>query len=218
MFAEVFLILAEISWLSIGIVLGGCFLIASLLNEEEPGAATVTLGAVAVLLSGLYIYNHSLDEFIAMFSGWRDYIPYAFAYLAAGAVWSVVKWASYIRKAVVELKDSIEDVKLLWESKLDGTRTMYEKYVGELCSVVNKHTMNLSENNLYAIDLLNEHKNQLTVPVILKKIKLSAGKKKAIITAWIAYWPISICSVFLQEFIVGIVDNVFKMMRGIYNR
>ena len=50
---EIFLILAEISWLMVAVVLGGCVGIAAFLNEEEPGAATTVFVIVLAILSGI---------------------------------------------------------------------------------------------------------------------------------------------------------------------
>ena len=218
MLAEIMLFLAEISWLSVVIVIGGCAGIAGLLNDEEPAAATALLACVLAGLSGVFVWNHSFAELEAMIVSWKDYLPWVGAYLAAGAAWSVIKWATYIRNAAIGLKETVAKVKSEWERKLDGTRTMYEKYVSELASAVNKHCMYISENNIYATDLLHEDQSQLTTAVIIRKLKFTASRKKGLITAWIAYWPISICSVFLQEFVVGIVNNIFSVMRGVYNK
>ena len=215
---EIFLMLAEISWLMVGIAFVGCVGIAAFLNEEEPAAATTVAAIVLAALSGVYIWNHSWAEYRAFLGSLSDDIPYLGFYLAAGLVWSFFKWASYIRKCATDLVQVINKIKDKWADRDRDNKLVHEKYVSELAEAVNASCRYLTENNLYASNLLAEDQNSLTTEKILEKVNFQAGKKKSLITSWIIYWPISMCSVILQELVVGLVENIFKFSQGIYNK
>ena len=215
---EIFLMLAEISWLMVGIAFVGCVGIAAFLNEEEPAAATTVAAIVLAALSGVYIWNHSWAEYRAMLGSLSDDIPYIGFYLVAGLVWSFFKWASYIRKCATDLVQVINKIKDKWADRDRDNKLVHEKYVSELAEAVNASCRYLTENNLYASTLLAEDQNSLTTEKILEKVNFQAGKKKSLITSWIIYWPISMCSVILQELVVGLVENIFKFSQGIYNK
>ena len=215
---EIFLILAEISWLMVAVVLGGCVGIAAFLNEEEPAAATTVFVIVLAILSGIYWWNHSWSELVALVGSLGDNISYIGFYLVAGLIWSFFKWASYIRKSAIELVQVINKIKDRWVDRDPQNKTVHEKYVSELVEAVNTSCRYLTEYNLTTSALLAEDQNALTTEKILEKVNFQAGKKKSLITSWIIYWPISMCSVILQELVVGLVENIFKFSQGIYNK
>ena len=215
---EIFLLLAEVSWLMVAIVVCGCVGIAGFLNEEEPAAATTVFVIVLAALSGVYWWNHSFAELVALVKSLGDDIPYIGFYLVAGLVWSFFKWASYIRKSATELVQVIGKIKTKWEDRDRNNKLAHEKYVSELVEAVNTSCRYLTDNNLTASALLVEDQNALTTEKILEKVNFQAGKKKSLITSWIIYWPISMCSVILQELVVGLVENIFKFSQGIYNK
>ena len=215
---EIFLILAEVSWLMVGIIFVGCVGIAAFLNEEEPAAATTVAAIVLVALSGVYIWNHSWAEYRAFLGSLSDDIPYIGFYFVAGLVWSFFKWASYIRKCATELVQVISKIKDKWADRDVDNKASHEKYVSELAHAVNASCHYLTENNLPASALLVEDQNSLTTEKILGKVNFQASKKKSLIISWIAYWPVSMCSVILQELVVGLVENIFKFSQGIYNK
>lgn len=215
---EIFLMLAEVSWLMVAIVVCGFVGIAGFLNEEEPAAATTVFVIVLAALSGVYWWNHSWAELIELIKSFGDDIPYIGFYLVAGLVWSFFKWASYIRKCATELVQVIGKIKVKWEDRDRGNKTAHEKYVSELVEAVNASCRYLTENNLYVSSLLAEDQNSLTTEKILEKVNFQAGKKKSLITSWIIYWPVSMCSVIIQELVVSLVENIFKFSQGIYNK
>lgn len=215
---EIFMMLAEVSWVTVAIIICGFVGIAGFLNDEEPGAATTVFVIVLVALSGVYWWNHSFADLVTLVKSFADDIPYIGFYLVAGLIWSFFKWASYIRKSASELVRVIAKIKAKWEDRCSGDKIAHEKYISELVEAINESCRYLTENNLFAHTLLAEDKNSLTTEKILEKVNFQAGKKKSLITSWIIYWPISMCSVIIREFVVDMVENIFKFSQGIYNK
>ncbi len=215
---EIILLLAEISWLMVGIVFIGCVSIASFLNEEDPESATVAASVVIAIMSGVYIWNNSWAEYYTMVISFGDYIPWLVVYAAIGLIWSFFKWASYVRKCATELICIVNKIKARWENRDRDNSASNERYITELVEAINVFCSGLTENNLRVSELMSEDNNSLTAEKILEKVNFQAGKKKSLIMSWIAYWPISMCSVILQEFVVGLVENIFRFSQGIYNK
>jgi len=167
--------------------------------EREGWATTFFSAAIALLLWHFWtdiwgwISMNPTDTFI--FTG---------GYIAAGVIWALIKWKSYISV-------SSRHFKMLGET--------FKKEVGQI-----------GANWRRWIDTLNKNYRQLRVKSyvtfnerdepedIITKLTISAKDKKSTIVAWIAYWPMSIAATLLNDPIRRFFSWIYDRISGVFQR
>ena len=219
---EIFTFFAELSWLSLVIIGAGVVCIGGLIHDDDVGGVDFAFIVVVAALSGVYIWDHSVAEYWAIIKTLPEYLPYIVAYIILGVVWSIIKWASYIRQKADVLIAALDKVREEWENRksMFGNRldVSIDMYAVRITDRINQVFGSLAKASLKPADLIVEDKAQLDPAYILEKLNFTASHKKSTIIAWICYWPISLLSTFFSEMIIGLIENIFKFFQSSYNR
>lgn len=219
---EIFAFFAELSWLTIAIITASVIFIGGLIHDDDPAGVDIVFVVAVVALAGVYVWDHSFAELWAFIKTLPEYMPYFIAYLVIGVVWSIIKWASFIREKAETLTKALDKLQTEWESHkalgVDHIDVSIERYVERIADRINASFGILAVNSLKGSDLIVEDKAQLDPVFILEKLDFTASHKKGTIIAWICYWPISLLSTFFHEMIIGLIENIFKFFQSSYNR
>ena len=219
---EIFAFFAELSWLTIAIVSFGVICIGGLIHDDDAAGVDLVFVVTVSALAGVYVWDHSFAGLWAFIKTLPEYLPYIVAYLVIGVVWSIIKWASFIREKAVALTKALDKLRDEWENRKaqfgDRLDASIEMYVEKIVDRINASFGSLAVNSLKGSDLIVEDKAQLDPVFILEKLDFTASHKKGTIIAWICYWPISLLSTFFREMIIGLIENIFKFFQSSYNR
>ena len=195
-------LVAGISWAAVGIVFVATLVVGALLEDENvTGAFLSTVVAIAIIAFGIFNWRESL----VVVEQIPQYLAYFVVYLVAGIIWSGFKWVFYMRTIATGLMKAIQNAK-------DENRNR-DDFLEKVCRAINARLSNIAEQNVYPIDF---QKEEVSVQSILTKIRLSPTNKKALIVAWMVYWPISAFTTTVRELIINLVDHIFEAVRSIY--
>lgn len=168
----------------------GCFLV-----ELEYFGWTTLLMLVA---TGLMLGFNVFDALTFVKGNIGLTLLYFGGYFAVGVVWSFVKWFSYLMRYRSKFRDIKSDF-------------------------LNKHTntggTNVPENQMAAFDAYCRQQWVKPEYSNLKHgLKPVAVQNKAKITAWVAYWPCSVISTFLNDPVRRILRFLWNLFKGLYQR
>jgi hypothetical protein len=158
-------------------------LIVTILEENEKGIwATITVLGTIGVLQW-GIHIHILQGIIKS-PGWD--LAYCAGYLVIGIVWSYIKWISLVARALDRFKETKND----WMES-------------------NKITIPMGEPDLLAF---HKHLEGIYGLGGVDHIAPQAKEFKGAITRWMMYWPFSMISFVLSDFIVKIYKTVFTYL------
>lgn len=229
-----FELFAFVTWQLLGAVVIAAFAIGGFLEDDSPTAASVSFVIAAVIIGTvIFDWRSSLEVIAAI----PQNIGLLACYLVAGVFWSIFKWGFYVRDLAKQLTRNLAEVektfsaaqlKKFVEDGLSGDKPFYSKHTAEALEVdfKNKRMNQLAEainSALYEVRINRIQANQLenrdlTVEGIFDLLGLTAGGRKALITAWIVYWPISMLTTVIREFIIDLISNIVNACQGIYNQ
>jgi hypothetical protein len=229
-----FELFAFVTWQLLGAVIIAAFLIGGFLEDESPTAASVSFVIAAVIIGTvIFDWRSSLEVIAAI----PQNIGLIACYLVAGLFWSIFKWGCFVRGlakqlalnlAGVEKNFSAENLKKYIEDGLRDDKPFYTNATAEsleidfknnrmkqLAEAINCALHEVRINRISASQLENR---DLTVGGIFDMLGLTAGGRKALITAWIVYWPISMLTTVIREFVINLISNIVDACQGIYNQ
>lgn len=224
-----FELLALASWYVIAIVLFGVLCIGSFLENDLPGVATAAFVAAIV---ALFVVSIEPDQILPtvklVLESVPNYLGHAGIYLVLGAVWSVFKWGFYVKNLGKQLVKNLEEThaeyldKDQWIADHQGHRQNEEsiadeyqrRYRNDLATATNRALHCVIAKDLTGKDFESTGMSAIEV---FKLAKLTASRRIDMLAAWIAYWPISILSTVLREFIIDLFKNIVKALQGVYN-
>lgn len=227
---------AAVSWSLVALVVIAVLVIGNCLESDQPEVATVAfIAALAVGGTVIYDWQTTLNFALQL----PQNIGWIAIYLVIGAVWSVFKWGFYVRRLAKQLAKNLADVREDWgteaakatfiarkleqydyrytgsDKQKDAEAEYVNKYCDALSSAINSALGPIADRRFVADDLMKE---EITVAKIFAKVKLTAGNRKALIWSWIAYWPVSILSTVIREFIINLISNIVDALKGVYNK
>lgn len=179
-------------------------LMAILLEFEKEGWATTLFSIGTALI--LWNFRGVIWEY--MTGNPSATIGFIVSYVVIGIVWSFIKWRTYVKKIFNKFKSIRLDF-IAQHTVIDNSNR--------------KHFNQLVEDAKF-VDTTSPYgytyspSSDETIEKIVVKITPRASKKKAIITSWISYWPVSLAATLLnnpfRQFFEWIYDNI----SGIYDK
>lgn len=221
--------LATVSWVVVLVAVVTVFLVGLLLEEEQPVAATgAVIAAVAVLGATVY----SADQMFEFVKAIPQHIGWVVIYLTVGLFWSLAKWGFYVRRMAIDLAKRLESVKNLWcspkhrEEFISNRRqrnwgtdeAIANEYANrhreDLVSAINRALFKAIGRSVTESDISS---TDVTVESIFKSLKVTPSNSKALISAWIAYWPMSMAITGCKELLINLIENIIQSCQGVYN-
>lgn len=174
---------------------------AVLLEFEKEGWATTLFSLGTALI--LWNFRGEIWEYIT--GNPTATIGFVVFYVCIGIAWSFMKWRTYVKSIFGKFKEYREDfVRKNGEITSKNLKDFVRKVNGQFKDPDGYGNVNLFEEQ--------------SLENIVKKITPLASKKKAIITSWISYWPVSLAATLLnnpfRQFFEWIYDNI----SGIYDK
>ena len=196
-------LVAGISWAAVGVAFIAIMFVGTFLEDENVvGAFLATVIATAVIAFGIFNWRESL----LIVEQIPQYLAYLGVYIVIGIVWSVFKWIFYMRRIAISLSKDIQNAK----NDAFGDHLVF---LEKVCRSINSRLGSIAERCVYVEDF---QKEEVSVQTILKKIQLSPSSKKALIIAWMGYWPISAFATIVREFAINLANHIFEAVRSIY--
>ena len=165
-------------------------LIAVLVEIEYEGWATTCFSVGAAL--ALWVYKGVIWDSVS--SSPMTTIYFALSYIAAGLVWSVIKWKSYIGRK----SDEFNERKSKFIANVGPIVDNWKQWIGTL-----------RDGYISEFDSPEE---------IVKKIIPQAGEKKSLIVSWISYWPLSLAATLLNNPFRKFFEWIYSLVSGIYDK
>jgi hypothetical protein len=177
---------------------------AILLEFEKEGWATTffSLGIALVL------WNFKTDIWALVTSNPTATIGFAVSYVLIGIVWSFLKWRSYVKGIFEKFKD-IRIEFTATNGKIDDDN---RKHFNQ--AIVDAGFKGVDGRKLYSMDI----KSDTTLEKLAVKITPLASKKKAVITAWISYWPVSLGGTILNNPFRQFFEWIYSNLSGYYDK
>lgn len=168
--------------------------------EREGWATTFFSLGIALLL-----WNFRGEIWDVISSNPTATIGFVFTYVLIGIVWSFLKWITYVKKIFNKFKSL----------KLDFITTN-----GEITEKNRKHFNTLIyDANFQKYDGGTYYPStDESIEKIALKITPMASKKKAVITAWISYWPVSLAATLLNNPFRQFFEMIYNNLSGYYDK
>jgi len=164
-----------------------------LVEAEQFGWATLLLILTGVGLHFLHVF--SVLEWIHL-NGWFT-LAYVGGYFAAGIVWSFVKWFSYLMRMRDRYRQYREE--FLTGKGLPANTELTDELLKSLKEFIrDKWDREFSPNDLAS--------------------RPKARQNKRRITAWVAYWPVSLIGTFLNDPVRRLIDWIWSWFKGLYQQ
>lgn len=176
-------------------------LMTLLLEFEKEGWATTFFS----LGMALWIWNFGCEIWGYVSTNPTSTISFIVGYVVVGIIWSILKWGEYVRSVFnkgKEVKDEfIEDFDVIDEKN-------WYKFIQRLTDA------RLKDSHGYSIsfDKADDYEK------IAKRLAPSAIEKKAIITAWISYWPVSLLGTLLNNPFRKFFQMIYNSISGLYDK
>lgn len=183
------------------VIIVSVVLMAILLEYEREGWAT-TVFSLAI---ALVLWNFKADIWAYISAKPYSIVGFCLSYIVIGITWSFLKWRSYVK--------SIFD-------KFKKLRLEYSATNG-----------NITDNNRGGFNILIEDAGfkdaygrsitridqKASFEQIALKITPLASLKKSVISAWIAYWPVSLAGTLLNNPFKQFFDWIYSFLSGYYD-
>lgn len=158
-------------------------------NEKEGWATTIcSLGIALLLWTNLEVVTDFLTSNPLMTFG------FIAAYVVVGIIWSFIKWQVFVKAVFLKFKN-------------------IKNEFGEVTDENKMNFLNIVNNTFgYRFDMHDSFNK------IAKKIAPEASKKKTLVTAWIAYWPVSLIGTLLNNPFRRFFEYVYENISGFYDK
>lgn len=226
-----FELFAAVSWGLVAVVLIGIIAIGSCLENDEPlGATAAFIVAAAIIGTVVYDWQTSLNFLLTI----PQNVGWIAIYLVVGVVWSIFKWGFFVRDLASQLAENLADTQKTWGGssretfvaerlanyRNSGSREEIEaeyskRYRDSIASSINAALSAVISNRF---DGSQFERDDITIEEIFKKIDLTAGNRKALISSWVAFWPVSMTTTAIREFVINLISNIVEAFQGVYNR
>lgn len=173
-------------WFWLVLIAIGIALVALVENEKGTWATFTAIGTVLLLN-----YAWKVPVFKVAVQHPFALLAWVGVYYAAGAVWGMVKWASFVHNKVGLYNDYKADF-LKNEGVTELTPALAAKLQERIGSRYNSSGISS------------------TVP--------TASEHKSDIVRWMTYWPFSIIGTFLSDFVVKLWNHIYTYMAKTYDR
>lgn len=175
-------------------------IMAVLLEFEKEGWATTIFSLGTALV--LWTNRGSIFEFITQNPG--NTIGFILSYVAAGIIWSFVKWRTYVKKKTgkfQELKEAFAK-KYANDGGIADNWKAWVKFLNDQLSYGDR-------------DSIYEH---FSPEQVVQAIIPVAKAKKSLIVSWISYWPASLGATLLNNPFRRFFEWIYSLVSGIYDR
>lgn len=172
----------------------------SLEHEREGWATTFFSLGIA-----LFLWNFRGEIWETISANPKATIGFAVSYVVLGIVWSFVKWLSYVKTIFSKFKT----IKLEFTSTNGEITDKNRQHFNELIQEAGFREYDGSKYYVGSDDSIEK---------IALKITPMASKKKAVITAWISYWPVSVAATLLNNPFRHFFEWIYNNLSGYYDK
>lgn len=200
-------------WLTIvlSIILMGAFLE----DEQVTGTFMTAIIAIFVIGAGFFNWQESLQFITAL----PQHIAYIIGFLAIGVAWSIIKWVFYVRRLVQDTaKDVTRTIQQFSATNMEHENNRF-KFFKSISAELNDNLRSIIVDRYDLTDFAEREKDLVVDDVlqVLYNTRFTPSRKKSVISTWIIFWPISVISTLIREFLINLIDNVIHAIRGVYN-
>ena len=175
----------------------GVILVAELvaISYCNYGWAWFFLIVTAALVAGIFYHTGTVPL------TWEDAGLYFISYVAAGVVWSFIKWIHQIHRIKWKMQDVFAETNDINHhvsefNKLDSSRKIE-------INIPTANTRNSADGKV----LIGKWSDYFP------KVR----QNKTAIGNWITFWPFSLLATVLQDFILELVDNLVEFFKNVYD-
>lgn len=183
-------------------IIGTIITMIVLLEYEKQGWATTffSLGIALIL------WNYKTEILNYLTTNPTNIVIFFVSYVIIGVIWSFIKWNDYVKsifRKAQEIKDDFvhtygeinDETKKQFISKINSS-SLRDGYYG--------HELNLPKDTSFE--------------KIAKEIAPIASRKKATITSWVSYWPISLLGTMLNNPFKKFFEWIYNSISKFYDK
>lgn len=164
--------------------------IAVLVEFEKEGWATTMFS----LGSALILWNYKSELWDIVSNNTLKVSGFVLAYLFAGVLWSLWKWKIYVNVKI----DVFQELKDAFVEKMGPVQENFKEWIEYL-----------RRNNFATY-------SSMSAEELAKVVIPFAKNKKALITSWISYWPMSAAATFLNNPFKKLFAWIYKRFASVY--
>lgn len=199
-------------WIAAIILLG---LLAASYFSSNGFLLFLTVVLSAVVLTSTEWYN----SFVWLLENPFMVLGGIFGYVMVGGIWSIIDWYLYVNKSTT--KEMIRSRIQSYQNGINDNLIRNEVRFLEKTGIKFDHFEFQKNYNEISEKLKNEGKlKEITLDDFLKSDAnpLNIGKYKWRFIGKMAYWPFSIISFLLKDFLVEIFNRIYDSLGNLYNR